>query len=73
VAGCAGDRRAIPGVDLVAARLEIEPYKVLSATAKTKAKVFGVSFRQAEISRLRVSQGDSSTRWTSATTPRCAS
>jgi putative ABC transport system permease protein len=48
---------AVPGVELVAARLEIEPYKVLSANAKAKAKVFGVSFRQAEISRLRLSEG----------------
>jgi len=48
---------AVPGVDLVAGRLEIEPYKVLSSTAKTKAKVYGVSFRQAEISRLRLSEG----------------
>ncbi len=48
---------AVPGVELVAGRLEIEPYKVLSATAKTKAKVYGVSFRQAEISRLRLSEG----------------
>ena len=48
---------AVPGVDLVAARLQIEPYKVLSAGAKTKAKVYGVSFRQAEISRLRLSEG----------------
>ncbi len=48
---------AVPGVELVAGRLEIEPYKVLSATAKTKAKVYGVSFRQAEISRLSLSEG----------------
>jgi putative ABC transport system permease protein len=48
---------AVPGVDLVAGRLEIEPYKVLSSTAKTKAKVYGVSFRQAEISRLRLAEG----------------
>jgi putative ABC transport system permease protein len=48
---------AVPGVDLVAARLEIEPYKVLSAGAKTKAKVYGVSFRQAEISRMRMAEG----------------
>ncbi len=48
---------AVPGVDLVVARLQIEPYKVLSATAKTKATVYGVSSRQAEISRLRVSEG----------------
>jgi putative ABC transport system permease protein len=48
---------AVPGVELVAGRLEVEPYKVLSATAKTKAKVYGVSFRQAEISRLRLAEG----------------
>ncbi len=48
---------AVPGVDLVAPRLTIEPYKVLAAGAKTKAKVYGVSFRQAEISRLRLSEG----------------
>jgi putative ABC transport system permease protein len=48
---------AVPGVDLVVARLQIEPYKVLSSTAKTKATVYGVSSRQAEISRLRLSEG----------------
>jgi putative ABC transport system permease protein len=48
---------AVPGVDLVAARLQIEPYKILSAGAKTKATVYGVSYRQAEISRLRVVEG----------------
>ena len=50
-------REAIPGVELVSARVAIEPYKVLSGSAKTKAKAYGVSFRQAEISRLRLSQG----------------
>jgi putative ABC transport system permease protein len=50
-------QEAVPGVELVAARISIEPYKVLSANAKTKAKVYGVSYRQAEISRLRVSEG----------------
>src|SRR4249920_40914 len=34
---------ALPEVDLVAARVAIEPYKVLASGAKTKAKVFGVS------------------------------
>ena len=48
---------AVPGVELVAARLAIEPYKILSATAKTKAKVYGVSYRQAEISSLRLAEG----------------
>ncbi len=48
---------AIPGVELVAGRIEIEPYKILSSTAKTKAKVYGVSYRQAQISRLKLSEG----------------
>jgi len=48
---------AVPGVELVAARLTIEPYKILSSTSKTKAKVYGVSYQQSEISRLRLSEG----------------
>ena len=48
---------AVPGVDLVAARLAIEPYKVIATAAKTKAKVYGVSHRQAEISRLTLAEG----------------
>jgi len=48
---------AVPGVELVAARLSVEPYKILSSTAKTKAKVYGISYRQAEISRMRLSEG----------------
>jgi putative ABC transport system permease protein len=48
---------AIPGVELVAARLAVEPYKVLSSTAKTKASVYGVSYRQDDISRLELSEG----------------
>ena len=43
---------AVPGVELVAARLSVEPYKILSSTAKTKAKVYGISYRQADDSSL---------------------
>jgi putative ABC transport system permease protein len=48
---------AVPGVELVAARVAIDPYKVLAAGAKTKAKVNGVSYRQAEIARLDLVEG----------------
>jgi putative ABC transport system permease protein len=48
---------AVPGVELVAARVDVEPYKVLAAGAKTKAKVDGVSFRQREIARLDLAEG----------------
>ncbi|HZN54125.1 MAG TPA: ABC transporter permease [Candidatus Polarisedimenticolaceae bacterium] len=50
-------RDAIPGVELVAGRLAIEPYKVIATAAKTKAKVYGVSWRQAEISRMTLAEG----------------
>ena len=48
---------AVPGVELVAGRVAIDPYKVLASGTKTKAKVFGVSYRQAEISRLDLAEG----------------
>jgi putative ABC transport system permease protein len=48
---------AVPGVELVAARVAIDPYKVLAAGAKTKAKVNGVSYRQADIARLDLAEG----------------
>jgi putative ABC transport system permease protein len=48
---------AVPGVELVAPRIEIEPYKILAAGAKTKAKVYGVVWRQPELTRLDVSEG----------------
>ena len=48
---------AVPGVDMVAPRIEIEPYKILAAGTKTKAKVYGVSWRQAELTRLPVAEG----------------
>ena len=48
---------AVPGVELVAARVTIDPYKVLAAGTKTKAKVSGVSFRQADIARFDLVEG----------------
>jgi putative ABC transport system permease protein len=48
---------AVPGADLVASRVRIEPYKILSASGKTEAKVYGVSYRQAELASLAVAEG----------------
>jgi putative ABC transport system permease protein len=47
----------VPGVERTASRLEVEPYKVMAAGAKTKAKVLGVSHREGSLSSLRVSEG----------------
>jgi putative ABC transport system permease protein len=47
----------VPGVELVAPRVEVEPYTILAAGADTEAKVFGVSWRHAELSGLAVSAG----------------
>ena len=50
-------QEAVPGVEYAAPRIEIEPYKVLAAGAKTEAKVFGVSHRHREIAPLPLSEG----------------
>jgi putative ABC transport system permease protein len=48
---------AIPDVELVVPRVEIEPYKILSSGGKTESKVFGVSTRHAELVGLRLAEG----------------
>ena len=48
---------AVPGVELVAPRIEIEPYKVISAAGKTTAVVYGVSARHAGLARLELTEG----------------
>ncbi len=50
-------REAVPGVDFVAPKLEIEPYKVISASGKTEPRVYGVSHRQAALVRLALAEG----------------
>ena len=52
-----GIEESIPGVDFVAARVEIDPYKILATEAKTEAKVFGVSHRQSELAHLAIAEG----------------
>jgi putative ABC transport system permease protein len=48
---------AVPGVERVSPRLSIEPYKVLSAHGKTKAKVYGVSYQEPELVTRSVGEG----------------
>ncbi len=48
---------AVPGVARVAPRIRVEPYKVLSASGKAKATVYGVGPDHAELSSLTVQEG----------------
>ena len=48
---------AVPGVALALPRVELEPYKVLSESGKTEAKVYGVSHRQPEVVKLGIDEG----------------
>jgi putative ABC transport system permease protein len=50
-------QEAVPGVEYAAPRIEVEPYKILAAGAKTEAKVFGVSHRHRELAPLPLSEG----------------
>ncbi len=49
---------AVPGVEMVAPRIRIDPYKVLSATGKSDgAAVYGVGARHRDLAHLSVAEG----------------
>jgi putative ABC transport system permease protein len=48
---------AVPGLELVVARVEVDPYKILSATGKTEASVYGVSRLHARLVELELAEG----------------
>jgi putative ABC transport system permease protein len=48
---------AVPGVALAAPRIEVEPYKIFAAGARTHAQVFGVSHRHREVMPVGLSEG----------------
>jgi putative ABC transport system permease protein len=49
---------AMPGIELVAPRIRIDPYKVLSATGKSDgAAAYGVGPRHRELAHLNVAEG----------------
>jgi putative ABC transport system permease protein len=48
---------AVPGVERVVAKIEVEPWKVLSATGRAKPRVLGVSFDYSEMVKLPLREG----------------
>ena len=48
---------AVPGVEWAAPRVRVEPYKVMTAGARTDAMAYGVSRRHFERGSLRLSEG----------------
>jgi putative ABC transport system permease protein len=50
-------REAVPGVELVAPRVKVDPWKVQAGESRTEATVFGVSFRQPELVPVPLSEG----------------
>jgi putative ABC transport system permease protein len=54
---CEAIREAVPGVEVVAPKVEIEPYKILSAAGSTEASVFGVAAEHASLTHLPLAVG----------------
>ncbi len=48
---------AVPNVERVLPRIEVKPYKIMALGAKTKGKVFGVSWRYREVADVGLAQG----------------
>jgi putative ABC transport system permease protein len=48
---------AVPGVAFAAPKVEIEPYEIIAAGAKTKAQVYGVGHRHREVTPLPLGEG----------------
>jgi putative ABC transport system permease protein len=48
---------AVPGVALVAPRIDLEPYKVLADGAKSESSAYGVSRHYASLVNLRLAEG----------------
>ncbi|MCU0291397.1 MAG: ABC transporter permease, partial [Thermoanaerobaculaceae bacterium] len=47
----------VPGVEIVVPRVAVEPYKVLAADGTSKARVWGVSHRQAALQQVELAEG----------------
>ncbi|MEO6324877.1 MAG: ABC transporter permease [Thermoanaerobaculia bacterium] len=48
---------AVEGVEVTGPRVLINPYKVLSASGKSEAKLFGVSWRHADLASVSLAEG----------------
>jgi putative ABC transport system permease protein len=47
----------VPGVELVAPRVEVDAYKIMAPGAKTESKVYGVSHLQDDLAHLEIQAG----------------
>jgi putative ABC transport system permease protein len=47
----------VPNIERVMPRVEVKPYKIIAAGAKTKGKVFGVSWRYREVADVGLAEG----------------
>jgi len=47
----------VPGVEWVAPRVKVEPYKVMAAGTKTDGMAYGVSYHHFELGSLRLAEG----------------
>ncbi|MCP4657812.1 MAG: FtsX-like permease family protein [bacterium] len=54
---CEAIREAVPGVELVAPKVEIESYKILAEGGTTEAAVYGVAAEHAALVNLEISEG----------------
>jgi putative ABC transport system permease protein len=50
-------REAVPGVELVAPRVKVDPWKVQAGESRTEATVYGVSYRHTELVVLPLAEG----------------
>jgi putative ABC transport system permease protein len=50
-------REGLPRVELVAPKVEVDAYKIMAPGARSESKVYGVSYRQAELAHLELSEG----------------
>jgi putative ABC transport system permease protein len=48
---------AVPNVERVLPRVEVKPYKIMAAGAKTKGKVFGVSWMYRNVANVGLAEG----------------
>jgi putative ABC transport system permease protein len=48
---------SVPGVELVAPKVQVDPWAVLAGREKTRAQLYGVSSRHAELVNLRIGEG----------------
>jgi putative ABC transport system permease protein len=48
---------SVPGVELVAPKVAVDPWSVLAGREKSRARLYGVSSRHAELVNLRVAEG----------------